>query len=368
MTLDPVDVLGRMLEIESCSGHESALAAFLVDWMRSAGFEAAIDGAGNAVGVRSGPPATVEHELILLGHMDTVPGWIRVRREGDALFGRGAVDAKGPLAAFLCAAARADLAPGARVVVIGAVEEEATSRGARYLVDRFRPDAVVIGEPSSWDAVTLGYKGRLLADYTFERHVGHTAGPDGGVAESAVAWWNRISALADEFNCDRGRQFDRLMASLRHIATASDGLVERVDATAAFRLPPRFDVEGFESRLRAFDTSAAIRFRGREAAFESPRSTPLAAPFLRAIRDAGGQPRFKVKTGTSDMNVVGPAWQCPIVAYGPGDSSLDHTPNEHISLDEYARAIDVLESVIANWAQIRTRSAQAGSAPGTARL
>jgi LysW-gamma-L-lysine carboxypeptidase len=63
---------------------------------------------------------------------------------------------------------------------------------------------------------------------------------------------------------------------------------------------------------------------------------------LKAIRTEGGRPRFKLKTGTSDMNTVGPAWGCPIVAYGPGDSSLDHTPNEHIDVEEYKRAIDVL--------------------------
>ena len=46
------------------------------------------------------------------------------------------------------------------------------------------------------------------------------------------------------------------------------------------------------------------------------------------------------------MNVVGPIWQCPIVAYGPGDSSLDHTPDEHLVITEYLRAIDVLQCVL----------------------
>jgi LysW-gamma-L-lysine carboxypeptidase len=49
-------------------------------------------------------------------------------------------------------------------------------------------------------------------------------------------------------------------------------------------------------------------------------------PFLRAIRAAGGEPRFTVKLGTSDMSVVGPRWRCSILAYGPGDAALDHTP------------------------------------------
>ena len=65
-----------------------------------------------------------------------------------------------------------------------------------------------------------------------------------------------------------------------------------------------------------------------------------------AIRAEGGSPRFVHKTGTSDMNVVGPAWGCPILAYGPGDSSLDHTPEEHIDLAEWARGVRVLAQVL----------------------
>ena len=74
----------------------------------------------------------------------------------------------------------------------------------------------------------------------------------------------------------------------------------------------------------------------------------LVRSFLAGIRsvDAAVQPGFVVKTGTSDMNVVAPVWQCPIVAYGPGDSALDHTPNEHLELDEYWRAVLVLEATL----------------------
>jgi LysW-gamma-L-lysine carboxypeptidase len=42
------------------------------------------------------------------------------------------------------------------------------------------------------------------------------------------------------------------------------------------------------------------------------------------------------------MNTVGPVWVCPIVAYGPGDSSLDHTPDEHIDVREFRWGINVL--------------------------
>jgi LysW-gamma-L-lysine carboxypeptidase len=53
-----------------------------------------------------------------------------------------------------------------------------------------------------------------------------------------------------------------------------------------------------------------------------------------------------VKTGTSDMNILAPVWGCPAVAYGPGDSRLDHTPDEAMDLNEYERGIEVLTRVL----------------------
>ncbi|MCA1554295.1 MAG: M20/M25/M40 family metallo-hydrolase, partial [Chloroflexi bacterium] len=87
---------------------------------------------------------------------------------------------------------------------------------------------------------------------------------------------------------------------------------------------------------------AQLTFASEEAAVRAEKNTPLVRAFLAAMRTHGGNAGFTVKTGTSDMNVVAPIWRCPIVAYGPGDSNLDHTPHEHIDLNEYLNAIDVL--------------------------
>jgi LysW-gamma-L-lysine carboxypeptidase len=89
-----------------------------------------------------------------------------------------------------------------------------------------------------------------------------------------------------------------------------------------------------------------LHFSGHEVAHKSDKRNALVKAFLKAIREHGGDPKFKVKTGTSDMNVLAPHWCCPVVAYGPGDSALDHTPHEHISLQEYRRAINVLTRVL----------------------
>jgi acetylornithine deacetylase/succinyl-diaminopimelate desuccinylase-like protein len=117
-----------------------------------------------------------------------------------------------------------------------------------------------------------------------------------------------------------------------------------------FRLPPGFDVAAFSAQLSTWAQEAEVEIdlSGVEVAFQSNRTIPLSRAFIQAIRATGLRPTFKNKTGTSDMNVVGPIWGQNIVAYGPGDSRLDHTPQEHIRLDEYQHAIQVLQHVLQN--------------------
>jgi LysW-gamma-L-lysine carboxypeptidase len=338
-------LLRGLVERYSPSTEEQPAVAYLVEWMRAAGFQAEIDSAGNAVGALGSGDGL----LLLLGHIDTVPGFIEVRQEGSLLYGRGTVDAKGPLAAFAAAAAHAGRAAGKRVVVVGAVEEEAaTSKGARHLLEHLSPDGVIVGEPSGWDRITVGYKGRLLVDYALSCEIGHTAGPDTGACEEAVLFWQSVVSHAADYNAGRERMFDQLAPSLRSICSESDGFSERVGMTLGFRLPPDLDIEALQSTLESVAHGAELAFRGREIAYRAPKNSPLARAFIKAIRAEGSDPAFKVKSGTSDMNVVGPVWQCPILAYGPGDSALDHTPREHIDLHEYHRAIAVLTRVIAD--------------------
>jgi LysW-gamma-L-lysine carboxypeptidase len=336
-------LLAGLVGIYSPSRVEQSAVQFLVDEMARMGFHAFVDGAGNAVGEMG----CGENSLVLLGHIDTVPGNIPIRREGHLLFGRGTVDAKGPLATFVCATARVGAIHGWRIVVVGAVEEEAaTSKGARFVLNKYRPDAVVIGEPSQWDRVTVGYKGRLLVDYELTREVGHTAGPELGVCEDAHAFWHAVYQYTETYNIQHPRVFDQLTPSLRKMNSADDGFEQKATLTLGFRIPQDMDILALQQVLQNIAGDAVLTFRGLEISFRAPKNTGLARAFIKAIQLEGGFLQFKVKSGTSDMNVVGPVWQCPIVAYGPGDSALDHTPHENIDLEEYHKAIKVLSSVI----------------------
>jgi LysW-gamma-L-lysine carboxypeptidase len=138
------------------------------------------------------------------------------------------------------------------------------------------------------------------------------------------------------------------MPSLRHIQTSSDGLANRAEVKVGLRLPPDFAVDDFVTAAKEWAGTADLQAYGCEPAFHGLRSSPLARAFNTALRQVGARPRFKLKTGTSDMNVVGPVWDCPIIAYGPGDSLLDHTPNEHIVLAEYLQSIQILQTVISS--------------------
>ncbi len=348
-----IALLRSMLTIPSLSGQENALAHYMVEQAQEAGLHAYVDEAGNFVASTHAELADQGQPVVMLGHMDTVPGNIPIRLENGILYGRGAVDAKGPLAAFLCAAARiAHIGAKTRpIVVIGAVEEEAaTSRGARAVVDRYQPHACIIGEPSGSQAVTIGYKGRLLIDGCVTNPLSHTAGPAQSSNEIAVSFWERVRLHAAEWNQQHAgtSNFAALMPSLRSINSSQDGLEEQTRFVIGYRLPPDFDVTVLRTQLQdwALEDDIHLSFSGQEGAFQSTRSTPLARAFISAIRATGVQPTFKHKTGTSDMNVVAPVWGQNIVAYGPGDSRLDHTPQEHILVAEYAHAIDVLELVL----------------------
>ena len=395
------ELLRHLVEIPSLSREETDASHWLVSEMQQLGYERAyVDAAGNAVGEMG--PEQAENVVILLGHIDTVPGSIAVRTEGAGaervLYGRGTVDAKGPLATFVVAGARLGSAwareHNTLLLVVGAVEEEAaTSKGARYIRDCFdgvrrsRPEACIIGEPSGWQRVTLGYKGRLLVDMTASQPMAHTAGPDAGVATLAVDLWKWIEEYATQYNVDKSRNFEQLQPSLREVNTAIDNaMLERVSVRIGVRLPQHFDAlefgsdlmkwlvlhieaepdEGTESDgllqgnlcLTGKRVAVTVAFHGYEPAWRAERGTLLVRSFLAAIReiDASVHPSFVVKTGTSDMNVVAPAWQCPVLAYGPGDSRLDHTPDEHINLDEYWRAILVLEKSLHNFAILMDHS------------
>ncbi len=338
---EPAALLVEMLAIPSVSTEEERLGQWLLTRLERLGFSVERDGVGNVVANWG----SGSREVMLVGHMDTVPGWIPVRREGNRLFGRGAVDAKGPLAAAIAAVTRQPGRDDRRFTLIAAVEEEGSSRGARYLVGRPAPAVLVVLEPSGWDAITLGYKGSLRMRYCLTQPTGHGAGPLPSAGDRAIDFARRAQDHVSAWGAGKG-SFDRIDVRVLTVHADGDGLQDVAALILGFRLPTACDVEALKSQLGAWAEGAEVRFEPGELPVRAEKNTALVRSFLEAIRLQGGTPRFKLKTGTSDMNILVPAWGCPALAYGPGDSKLDHTPEEAIDLAEYARGIEVLTEAL----------------------
>ena len=323
-----------MVEIPSPSYHEQALAAELVTAMGELGFDARTDAAGNVIGeIRRGAGPTV----MLIGHLDTVPGTLAVGSACGRLYGRGTVDAKGPLAAMVCAAAAASGFTG-RLVVVGAVEEETPgSRGAVAIREAHEPpDAVIVGEPSGWSTVVLGYKGKLDLRYEVRCPPTHPSNPAPKASELATGCWAHLVELLGP---QAGHAtFDRPGATITSISgDLTSALIE-----LSVRIPPGYDTGGLVARLRERVPAGDLLVVNSVPACRVDRRDPVVRALFAGIRRCNGRPRAKVKTATSDMNTLAEAWRVPMATYGPGDSRLDHGNDEHIVLADYLRAIDVL--------------------------
>ena len=81
--------------------------------------------------------------------------------------------------------------------------------------------------------------------------------------------------------------------------------------------------------------------------FEVNKASPLVHVLSSSVRKVLNKPATLLhKTGTGDMNILGKAMNLPIVTYGPGDSHLDHTIDEHIDIKEYLEAIQVYKETL----------------------
>ena len=148
------------------------------------------------------------------------------------------------------------------------------------------------------------------------------------------------------------RNFEQVTPTLRAFQSGEDGFEAWASLRVGMRLPPGFTPADWYARLSQLVGDAQVEPLGFPVpAYQGEKNTALVRAFLAGIRLAGGKPGFVLKSGTADLNILAPAWGCPAVAYGPGDSSLDHTPDEHIQLSEYVQAVRVLQAVLAQITQ-----------------
>lgn len=351
-----VKMLEKSLRLYTPSLSEKPMADFLADKCDDLGFENIhTDEVGNLIAMKgSGSP-----KVLLCGHMDTVPGKIKVKKEGDLLYGRGASDAKAPLMAMLFAAASIQNNNGT-VMFVGAVDEEGNATGVKNLVTK-KPqlDYAIFGEPSGLRQVTIAYKGRIAIN--LKVNVGNSAHASApwltkNAIEESTIFTTELKKTLEEGQEKRNKGM-MLTATLTEIkgGTSHNIIPKECDAIMDIRIPVDMNCKSVEEKIancvqevsKKRQVEAFYSILDETEPFEAPNNSPLVRAFTLGVMDVEHtRPTLIRKTGTGDMNIIGSQLKIPVVTYGPGDPHASHTIDERVSIDEYLRGIEVLKQTL----------------------
>ena len=366
MSEQAVRFLTNLLGIYSPSGKEQDIANFLALEMKRMGFEVGIDAIGNVIGVIGAGEPTI----LLCGHMDTVAGHVPLRVEEGKIYARGAVDAKGPLAAMVMAAIEAAKEPAfkGKILIASVVEEEATSRGVRHLITQgIKADYAIFGEPSGVENITIGYKGQIQLKIVLRTETGHSSTPwlFDNALEKAYALWGQFKAACPYPSLEpEETPFSSITVCLIKIAGGRGNSVIPFEAEMNLdvRVPIQFTTAQVYDKMskiianyQAANPKVNIKATVLDTVepFEVNKASPLVHVLSSSVRKVLNKPAMLLrKTGTGDMNILGKAMNLPIVTYGPGESHLDHTLEEHIDINEYLNAIAVYKETLLKLAEL----------------
>ncbi len=363
-----VKTLEKALRLYTPSLSEKPMTDFLADKCDDLGFEdIQIDEVGNLIAKKG----TGSPKIMLCGHMDVVPGKVKVRKEGDLLYGRGASDAKAPLIAMLFAAASVQNNNGT-IIFVAAVDEEGSATGIKNLVKKeMNVDYAIFGEPSGVKQVTIAYKGRLAINLKITvEDSSHASAPwlsKNAIQESMIF----AKELKERLEVDQEDRTKGMLLTVT-ITEIKGGISHNVtpkecETTFDIRIPVDMNCKSTEQKIATLVKEIAEK-RGVEAfysildetePFEASHNSPLVRAFtLGIIEVENSRPTLIRKTGTGDMNVLGNQWKIPVVTYGPGDPHEAHTIDEKVSIDEFLRGIEILKKTLQHLKRLHDKKMQ----------
>ncbi len=365
----------------------------LLDALRERGHEPHVDAAGNVRASRgSGSP-----HLVFNTHIDTVAPHVPFERDGRTIRGRGACDAKGPLAALLSAFLDAEIDRGTLTLAV-TPDEETLSTGAHALMTGEvapggpgetgasvaplsasdpEPDAYVVGEPTGLDVCTAA-RGRFEGTITVEGVAAHAASPESGV--NAVSAAGRLlGALASFDNVEDHPQLGA--ATLVPTGVAGGESTNQVPARCAVtidrRSVPPETAAGFRAALETHLRSAlggdpasvSVSLTERETPFLEAFATDTDEPVVGALADAarsaseasglGERGAVRPFGAATEASYFAPA---PTVVFGPGhladdEGAVAHAEGEYVDVETVRAAAtavrDATERLLADDAQLR---------------
>lgn len=323
------EILAFLVGIPSVSGEEARLAETFSAFLEGVGF--GVTRSGNNLWFTLGEGPT---RLLLNSHLDTVPpaaDWrndpFAAKWNGRRLYGLGANDAKGCVAAMTTAALALRNGPLAGTAVFAfTAEEETGGSGLATVLDRIGPlDAAVVGEPTGLAACNA-QRGMLLLRCTARGRSGHSA--------HANAANNAIHIAAHDIGLLDSLPFadkSELGAATIHATQIAGGIKRnQVPESCEFfldiRTAPPADHQQLIAELRRCLRSDIAVHSARYA----PKATPADAPIVRAAIAAGAGGPVASAT-TSDWAFLGAV---PTVKIGPGDTARSHCADEYIEADE----------------------------------
>jgi len=312
--------------------------------------------------------------LAFAGHTDVVPSgpqqaWrsppFEPRLDGGLLYGRGAADMKGSIAAFVTACeralARAPQRTGSLALLLTSDEEgpsvEGTAHVVRVLAARGeRIDYCIVGEPSSrervGDVVRIGRRGSLNATLRIRGVQGHVAYPE--TARNPIHVFARVAAALEAEQWDRGNEFfppTSFQLSNVHAGTGADNVIPgELEARFNFRFCTEHTPHSLEQRVRAILDAHGARYALDWALSGGPFLT-RPGELVEAVRaavaaHAGIEPRLDTGGGTSDGRFIAPTG-AQVVELGPVNASIH-------KVDEHVRAAD-LDTLSAIYEQLLDR-------------
>ncbi len=365
------EVLSSLVRIESVNpdlvaggSGEQAIARHLAEFLQSAGLEVRLQevrpGRFNTIGILHGGGAG--RSLMLNGHIDTVgvagmedPFTPRV--ENGCLYGRGAQDMKGGVAAALAAITTLAQEPrmSGDVIFAGVADEEYKSAGTRALLaSGLRADAAIVMEPTGLEVATA-HKGFAWAEVETLGRAAHGSRPAEGL--DAIVFMGRVlgevERLQEKLNA--GPRHALLGCGSIHASLISGGQeLSSYPAQCRLSLERRLvpgedgstlerELQGIVSRLSAQDPQFQARVTcGYSAqALETPRDAAIAETLVRcAGRVMGREATFGAQSFWTDAALLSEAG-IPSVLFGPGGAGL-HSANEYVRLDDVLQCAESL--------------------------
>jgi len=366
----------RLVRIPSVSGQEGDLAKALAAELDAVGCdEVRIDGLGNVIGRLGSGEGPV---LLLEGHMDTVDvsdpaSWSRPPFSGEIsggmLYGRGAADMKGGLAAMTHALKT--LAEGKNRLrgtcyLVGVVQEEPCEGMAIQHViegEGLRPDWVVLGEPTNLQ-IARGHRGRIALEITVRGRASHASMPQQGVnaiyqaARVVVGVELQAAQLGEDSFLGRGSiavtDMCSIAGSRNAVPDACTLYLDRrltggeTEAKAIAELRSIVSREGVDASIRVDEyqgttyTGVGVTARQEYAAWATSANHPLVATASAVIeRTLGYLPRVtRWEFSTDGVYTAGVAG-LPTIGVGPGEERYAHTSDEQVRVQDLQAAAQV---------------------------